>query len=267
MKVTKKDKLEVIEFNSIHDLYNYITETPLNKAFQWAHLQSSSGSESFTKTSSFEQASDLLRNGWKDGSEKLTKALKVEESKMEPIMRPRQTYDVQGYQASVPRYLQGIPTSMVTKKNVPIKQKVITVSKSIDYNGGVSANQIQEESIKAFMIIKKLESQGYRVNLNLTMGTSESFGFLIKIRVKNANEKLNISKMAFPIMHPSMLRRIMFRFIEVYPKITKEFVHGYGMPMRIDEIIKNKDKDEVIIPSIIHKDIKTIKTVEDLYDL
>ena len=47
---------------------------------------------------------------------------------------------------------------MLSKKMVPIKQKIVTLNKSIDYNGGVSANQIVDESIKAMQIVKKLES-------------------------------------------------------------------------------------------------------------
>lgn len=133
-------------------------------------------------------------------------------------MKPRTCLGVQDYQAVVPLYLMGVPNNMVTKKMVPMKQKVITLNKSIDYNAGVSADDIMDESIKAMQIVKKLEAQGYRCNLNIVLGTSAgSKQFIIKVRIKSANEKLNISKLALPLVHPSMLRRLFFRFIEVYP--------------------------------------------------
>ena len=102
---------------------------------------------------------------------KLVQRLKVIENKTEPTMKSKNMLSVAGYQAIVPLYLQSVPNNMVNKKMVPVKQKVITLNKSIDYNGGVSAEQIIEESIKAMQIVKKLEAQGYRVNLNIVLGS------------------------------------------------------------------------------------------------
>jgi hypothetical protein len=46
---------------------------------------------------------------------------------------------------------------MMNKKMTPVKQKVITVNKSLDYSAGTSSEKIVDESIKAMQIIKKLE--------------------------------------------------------------------------------------------------------------
>jgi hypothetical protein len=157
---------------------------------------------------------------------------------------------------------------MMNKKMVPVKQKVITLNKSLDYNGGVDADKIVDESIKAMQIIKKLEAQGFRCNLNICLGTTAGWGsdarqFIIKIRIKSANEKLNVSKLAFPLVHPSMLRRLFFRFMEVYPKVTKNFVSGYGHPATSSEM-RNVFKGEYLLPNFIKKDVNTINTINDL---
>src|SRR5699024_11437952 len=68
-----------------------------------------------------------------------------------------------------------------------------------------------------------------------------------------SNEKLNISKLAFPLVNPSMLRRLFFRFIEVYPNVTNSFVCGYGRPADSDEIRKIF-KNEYLLPNFIRKD-------------
>ena len=261
------DKTEVVEYDSLHEFYEYLIHTPFNDAFCWAKHSSVDGDYYFTKTRDFSEAVELFKNGWSDMATKLVQKLKVIESKTEPTMKPKNVLGVAGYQAIVPLYLQGVPNNMVTKKMTPVKQKVITLNKSIDYNGGVSADQIIEESIKAMQIVKKLEAQGYRCNLNIVIGSSEqNLKLYVKVRIKSANEKMNVSKLAFPLVHPSMLRRLFFRFIEVYPHVTKSFVSGYGSPAKSSEL-REVFKGEYLLPNFIKKDVNTIKTIDDLENI
>lgn len=268
MKIEKINaKTDVIEYDSLKEFYDYLCETPFNEAFRWEDHGSVSNGYSFTKTNNFDEAVQLFKNGWSDMASKLVQRLKVIESKTEPTMKPRSKLDVCGYQAIVPLYLQGVPNNMVNKKMVPVKQKVITLNKSIDYNAMTSADTIMEESIKAMQIVKKLEAQGYRCNLNIVLGSSESTkAFYVKVRIKSANEKMNISKLAFPLVHPSMLRRLFFRFIEVYPEITKSFVGGYGRPSTSAEL-RNIFKGEYLLPNFIRKDVTKITGIEDLENI
>lgn len=265
MKIEQiNSKTEVIEYDSLSEFYDYICKTPFNEAFRWAEHSSVSNGYSFTKTKDFDEAVQLFKNGWSDMASKLVQKLKIIESKTEPTMKPRNKLDVCGYQAIVPLYLQGVPTNMVNKKMVPVKQKVITLNKSIDYNGGVGAEKIIDESIKAMQIVKKLEAQGYRCNLNIVLGSFEpDKKFIMKVRIKSANEKLNVSKLAFPLVHPSMLRRLFFRFMEVYPNVTKSFVHGYGHPAMSSDL-RDVFKGEYLLPNFIKKDVSKINGIDDL---
>lgn len=264
-----KGKNEAIEFDSLKEFYDYLCETPFNDTFRWAEHSSVTGSQGFTKTKNFDEAVQLFKNGWSDMATKLVQKLKIIESKTEPTMKPRNKLDVCGYQAIVPLYLQGVPNCMVNKKMVPVKQKVITINKSIDYSGGTSTENIIDESIKAMQIVKKLEAQGYRCNLNIVLGTSDGssqygyFGFFVKVRIKSASEKMNISKLAFPLVHPSMLRRLFFRFIEVYPNVTKDFKFGYGMPAK-PYTLRKVFEGEYLLPAFIKKDVSEINSIDDL---
>lgn len=271
MRIEEKgnDKItnDVIEFDSLQEFYKYICDTPINEAFRWANHDSVNTGKyaaNWTKTESFDEAVQLFKNGWSDMASKLVQRLKVIESKTEPMKKPRSQLNVCGYQAVVPLYLQGVPNNMIDKKMVPIKQKVITLNKSVDYSGGTSSDKIVEESVKAMQIVKKLEAQGYRCNLNIVLGTSKgNCKFYVKIRIKSANEKMNISKLAFPLVHPSMLRRLLFRFIEVYPKITSNFVGSYGYPATSYEMRKIF-KGEYLLPNFIVKDVTKINGIDDL---
>lgn len=251
------------EFNSINEFYKYICDTPFNEAFRWASHASVEASRRFTKTDSFEEAVDLMKNGWTDMAQQMTQKLKATPN-MELMHQMQTVIGVAGFQPVVPLYLAGVPTNMVSKQMVPIKQKVINVTKSVDYAGGVSADTIVEESIKAMQIIKKLESQGYRVNLYIALGSFEhSTEIACKVKVKSASEKLNVSKLAFPLAHPSMLRRLFFRWIEVNPNVTKAFVDSYGAPATYEQL-KKAFPNDIILPAIFNGSVDAIKNVEDI---
>jgi hypothetical protein len=265
MKITKIDgRKELIEFSSLNDFYNYITNTEFNKTFDNDFLRSSKNTSqyyaNFSKTKNFKQAIDLFKNGWQDMSEKLNKKLDVSKVEANEVSKYVSKLDVCGYQAIVPLYLQGVPTSMLNRKVVTVKQKVITINKDISYPAIVSSDKIIDESVKALQIIKKIESQGIRCNLNILIGTKENDKEIyVKIRIKNANERLNVSKLAFPLVHPSMLRRLYVRFIEVYPSVPKSFRFGYGSAcVRYDWQNVLKGSGEYYIPSILNGDVKNI---------
>lgn len=267
MNVRQINQREFVEYNSLAEFYEYITNTPLNETFKNNRLMSKENGYSFTQTESFDEAVKLFKNGWQDMSEKLTQKLKVETGKMEKVMVSKNTIGVQGYQPIVPLYLNGIPTNMISRKMQSVKQKVITLNKSISYSGMVSTEKIIEQSVKALTIVKKLESQNYRCNLNIILGTeTHEKSYTIKVKIKSANERLNVNKLSFPLVHPSMLRRLFFRFIETYPGVPSSFVWGYGRPIESNNL-REAYPDEILLPQFIYKDIKQINTLNDLEKL
>lgn len=253
-----------VEYNSLMEFYEYIMNTPFNETFKYGEVASVKGSFHFTQTNSFDEAVELFKTGWQDMSEKLNQRLKVELGKMEKVMVSKNTIGVQGYQPVVPLYLNGIPTNMVSRKMQPMKQKVITLNKSISYGAFVSTEEIIDQSVKALSIIKKLENQNYRCNLNIILGTrTVEKSYTIKVRIKSANERLNINKLSFPLVHPSMLRRLFFRFIETYPGVPRSFKSGYGSPIDV-YTLRESYTSEILLPQFIKKDIKQINTLNDL---
>ena len=258
MKEIKHNKTVIREFTSVNEFENYITTSPLNEVFRWETLSSVKGTQSFTQTKSYEEATSLFKNGWDSMAQNITHQLNVKKCQTLDTHVQKVMFDVVGFQASVPRYLQGIPTNMVNKKLVPIKQKVITLNKDISYNAMTSTQDIIDASIQTLQLIKKIEAQGIRVNLNLIFGAkADKNTEVVKIRLKSANERLNISKLAFPLVHPSMLRRLLFRYIEVAPTVTKGFKWGYGYPLDGSQL-KAYCKDEYVLPRLFDGDITQI---------
>ena len=150
MKYTFEKGVSDRQFDSIQELIGFITNTPLNDAFRWSNLDSSNTDsfyKSFCKTANFNEAMSMLKNGWDDMAKKLEKQVKLNTRNEVTKTAPRSTYSVAGYQACVPRYLQSVPESMIYSKRVPVKQKVITINKQVNYLAGVSAEEFIAEII------------------------------------------------------------------------------------------------------------------------
>ncbi|MBQ0112162.1 MAG: hypothetical protein KBT03_03440 [Bacteroidales bacterium] len=253
----------VNHYRSISEFYKYICDTPFNEAFRWARHSSVENDYSFSRTRSFEEATELLKNGWSDMAEKLTQKLKVQATP--EVQRQMQTViGVAGFQPIVPLYLAGVPTSMVSRQFRPVKQKVVNITKLFNYSAGVDTEEIIEQSVMTMRIVKKLEAQGLRVNLSIALGTTAGDTEIVgKIQIKGANEKLNVSKLAFPMVHPSMLRRLYFRYIEVEPHVTSRFTSGYGRPISYDRMQKLLP-NEVVLPAQFTCNPDDIQTLEQL---
>lgn len=253
----------VNHYKSISEFYKYICDTPFNEPFRWAHHSSVESNYRFAHTYSFDEAVNLLKHGWGEMAQKLTQRLNV--CATPEVQRQMETIiDVAGFQPIVPLYLAGVPTNMVSRQFRPVKQKVVNITKLLNYSAGVSTEEIIEQSVIAMRIVKKLEAQGLRVNLSIAVGTTAGDTEIVgKIRIKGANEKLNVSKLAFPMVHPSMLRRLYLRYIEVEPHVTQRFVGGYGRPIsyqRMQELLPN----EVVLPSQFQCNPDQINTLDQL---
>lgn len=259
--------VDIIEFNSISEFAEYVKKGKPSLWFekeQVSHKISSDMYE-FCKTHTFTDAYELLTKGWYEGSKKLETKLKLKKGSTFNKLERKFIQDVVGFQPIVSNYLMGVPKSMVNSKMVMRKEKVATLNYCAAFSGAVSANTIEENCVTAFRIIKAIEAAGTRVNLNVFYAgyvydyqTSTKRYNLIKLRIKGANERLNIAKMAFPMVHPSFLRRILFRAIEVSPSFTREYVGGYGRVVSNDEfaeVFKDKFKGEYIIPTYIANSI------------
>lgn len=266
-----RDKLDIIEFSSINELYQYITTTPDNKVFYNRVGKASDLSTtkwcSLCTTDSFEEAVHLMKTGWYVGTSLIAQNIDLTKDKLQKRVVSKNVYDVQGYQPVVPLYLNCIPTNMVDRKQNVIKQKVLNIDKYICYSYRVKSDTIIENCSKAVSIIDKLEHIGYRCNINVVatfQAPKTRHYYIIKVMVKSASERLNLHKMSFPLANPSMLRRLITKFLEVYPNMERSMVKAYGYPC---DYKYDTDKSTIILPSFISKSLDKINTIKDLYNV
>ena len=253
------------KFDNITDLKRFIDNTEPTEVFKRTMLFSIKNKYDFTGTHSYEEAMNLLLHGWDYMAGKLTNSLKTVNTGVR--QRNKNVYSVAGYQACVPRYLQGMPDSMIYSKRVPAKDKVITINKSINYASRVKTEQIFNESIKVLQLVRMLESKGYKVNINILLGSgnaTEGVSTFAKLKIKTASSRLNIKQVAFPLIHPSMIRRIMFSLIERVDECNKRcFAYSYGRPINEHICFKDIMKGEYFIPAIVSEE--EITDIEKYY--
>ena len=240
MNKTKNNKTVIYKFSSIIEFYTWIKESQDNPVFYAKSSQEKDYSDNpWHGTKTFEEALELLHHGWAPAAEKITARLSNDQN---AITRSSQKsfYDMVGGNASVPRYIMGVPTSMINTRKVKVPEKIVVINKDICYSAYWSPEAMLEEGIKALQIIRGIEATGARVKLNIVFGSSinswskNGQNILYKICVKQPDQRLNISTMAYPIAHPSFLRRMFFRALEVTPEATSGFTHGYGSPLSQD---------------------------------
>lgn len=257
------------KYDSIHELVEYMKGRPNGKNMQ-GMTESSTQSWSqtnFTGTDSYEEAEKLMMYGDKVAAERLQSKLQVEKNSTSNSKRLKQEYSVAGYQASVPRYLQGIPTSMINSRQVPMKQKIVRLVKSTGYTQDFTKEQIFENSVKALQIVIELEAKGYRVELDTiryTKSTEHSQRHeVVLVNIKKSSERLSVAKIAFMLTNPSFHRRIGFKWLEVADHVGRGFKNYGRSSQSTHEIMSalkdtKQDKGVYVIPGVISDPMQVI---------
>lgn len=232
-----------LNFNSIHELVQYTQQPRISGADR---ASDSTYNNDWTKTKSFQESTDLLLNGYDVDID----TIKLPNySHVDQDLRQTSTYKPYGATPSVARHLTGNPNSMIHYKKTPQKTPVISIYKNISFSAFVSATSIIEWGRQAVQVVQAIEAKGIRVNLYVTMLTEYNQDKLVvNTRIKGAGERLSLRKMAYPMVHPSFLRRQMFRVMENTKEATAMTNHSYGRPI-LDNIETYFPKNSIILPN------------------
>jgi len=228
-------KTAITYFDNILELHEHLTkEKGFNMHFKNANDRSSmkSGYDGirFTTTKSFEEALDLLKQGDSFNTQNILNQMsKIKVADTREVVK-KLGLDIAGYQCCVPTYLNNQPNSMFNKTRTVKKDKVITLVKLSSYPVRTTADEIIKYNALFLNTVKMIEQQGYRCNIELLHASIGMKTHIItRVKVKDASERLNVSKLAFVLVNPSYSRRCMFRRIELDEHTTSEFSSGYGL--------------------------------------
>lgn len=229
-------KIHKESFKTLNDFIKTIDSRPLNKPFQTldynklASVQDeTNASRKWFYTNNFSDARDILRKGYHEPLKEMKKAiLKIGNS--DDIKRPKLKNDMVGFVPHIPNTLMNLPQTMINKEVIKKPNKNITLNYNFADVSDVDPKKLIKGGINFISLVNALEKQGYRVKVNVlcvmvTKKTVASF----TINVKQEGQRLNLLKLSFPLVHPSMLRRFGLRWLETYPELKdKDFIGGYG---------------------------------------
>lgn len=110
----------------------------------------------------------------------------------------------------------------------------------LDAGGAAMVETEALESAGAALVsaINLIELAGIQTRLSIGFMPSTENGQIIfpTVNIKNFNERFNLQKICFPMVHPSMFRRIGFKYLETCPGMEEDFSCGYGRPPKLTEI-------------------------------
>lgn len=193
-------------FKSMNDLVNIVEN---HRSTDYLDASEDKDFTNWYKTNDMDEALDLYKYGWSEGTKELNQKIKLYNYKMEF----KNEYSMVGSHVSVPRYLNGHPQSMIRRTQIERKDNVINLVRFSSILGEISGNRLVEEGAKFVALVQNLEAQGYRCNVDVVFASDRSYNdyHFVRVRIKSSNERLNIAKMSFPMCHPSMFRRFIFK--------------------------------------------------------
>lgn len=221
-------------FTSIRDMLSVINSRENNSVMK-NEYSSSKGSYEFTGTRNWQEAIDLFENGYTDVLDKIKAGVAKGIKQTENIQKRRTSTGVVGYAPHVPNAIMGLPNSMIYTQSIAQKVKAISIVYAITENCSTDAEEFIESGIAVLNVINRLELAGYRVNLKIMFycaecGSDRAFG---TVDVKSYREHLDLKKICFPVAHPSMFRRLGFKWLETCKGLNaSDWRYGYGMQIR-----------------------------------
>lgn len=224
-------------FDSLSEFTKMINSRKVNKAFKKrAYLASEDDNEEFRKTKNYQEAEDLLNSGYSEGCENLAN-INMKNFHGETIQRNTFTTDVIGFVPIVPNCIMGIPTNMLNSKLQPRKTPVMRVYYSASVCASVKADDIILAAKKILGAVQAAERNKIRVELHILneLIIRESGDIILcSVKIKEFRQPLDILKIAYPLVHPSMCRRHFFHWLETFPELKKyehTLVENYGIPL------------------------------------
>lgn len=280
MKTIKNDIVSAETFNSVTEFISVISKRTPNKAFtSYGCKESETNPESFCGTKNWDEAQDLLKHGYKEGTKDLLNC-KTSVKVITPTRQKQIFADVTGFSPIVPNAIIGLPNSMLNKRDKIKPSRVINIILDIAVSGTTDKEIFLKAGKNIYSFIKSIEATGTKVNLsvmdNMYIKRVKRFVCLF-VKIKDSKQAINPQLISYPIIHPSFFRRHVFRWVETspftsYQEVTKTY--GYigadymrwksGSVLRFLQENKIADKDSFYIN--IYK-VAAAKNIQEIKDI
>lgn len=224
-------------FHSVDELLSCISYRRNNDVMKGQHSSNKSDigreNSSFALTPDYASAVQLMRKGYSDILDRVRNEMYTKVKNLTNAYENRKSVPrsgVFGCAPNIQRHLMGLPDTMVNREIDPKKVKTIHIMYSPQAAWHVKGETFVRAGIVLLAAIELIEKSGISVKLDCMLYSGEESGEAIfgVVQLKDYKHRLDTLKLCFPLAHPSMLRRIGFRFLETVPGMTENFTMGYG---------------------------------------
>ena len=240
MKITRNEKHDnwtgnanwiETEFTCVADLAE-LGQAPCDMADTRRSSQSTGHSDTWDYGTDYAGALALVDSGWPDGAEKMRRLADTMYDKIAPQVTTwhETEHAVSGACVDIGAYLTGAPECMLEFKPTdragapPVD---IVVSMTTSYK--VTSEQICNRGAAILAAIDVLEQRGCTVSVcaeftsgKATRSSSIPYRLSYTVTLKRPGEVLDVDAMAFALMHPAMLRRLIFAAKEHAPAMYRK---------------------------------------------
>lgn len=237
MKAYKtKSKSRVIEFNveeyssaselvSVSSSRNIMEHWKSDAVTRQGYIEKDS---SWFGCKNYEDALDMLKYGWTEKIETVKSLANKVSTQGTENKRMSFQNSVAGFAPIVPLAIMNVPNSMMDTKIKPIKSKVVRILYNLTMSCGTSAKDILKNGLKVVKAIINLENSGYRCEVMAMQNYYNRNGWcdLLMLKIKDANQPLDLKRVMFPLIHPAMFRVIGFDWQDKLP--TGKYMDGRG---------------------------------------
>lgn len=236
-------------FKTLNQLIDTMDDRKLNAVFtKRADSLSSQKDETgrdaadqFSKVNKYSDALELVRTGYKDPLKKIKKAV-LNIGRNEGYKKTQRVKSVVGSSPHIQNAILGLPKSMTSRKRPAKKTKTIHLTYSFCAAASVSPNDMIKGGINFISLVNSLEKQGIRVKIDVIfVSVVKKSATSFSVTLKEYGQNMNMLKLAFPLVHPAMLRRLALRFMETVPGLKDtDYMYGYGAPLSVrlnDDIV------------------------------
>lgn len=231
-------KVNLERYESAQEVVKHCQERPMTSSE--FHDQSKASFGSWEGVKSYNEALDLLKNGYQPTVEKLKDT--VNANRTGYGKRISFVNDIQGFAPIVPLALKGVPQSMINMTMKQIKAKVIDVYYDMTTSAGTSSETIIENGQKLLGAIMGLEKQGYKFNLYAMQSyADDNTTDMLVVKIKSSDRPIDLKRISFPLTHTAFFRVIGFDWYSKVP--DGKYRSGYGRALKF--IMNQKELDEL----------------------
>ena len=217
----------------------------LNRKDAWESAGWRKDDEGFYGTDSMEEATQIAKDGWKEGAEQAIRVRDRILAAYPPQKRPVR-YGIAGTTPNIPRAVAGDVLNMRLPDESKSKRRpVLTLISNMAGLCYIDPNALSNRAAVVAALVDQIEAAGYAVEvLSTAYGSNHSKSFMKAVTVvaKKSDQPVDMPRLSFALGHASMFRRFVFAELGSDPVLEKNLGWGLGRTREMDpKSIENMD--------------------------